>query len=308
LVRDGVPNLSDDQSQLFSTDFKEHFLLYIDVPPTRHLQKVITKAYDQVTFDNLCRTSEGTAARLHSASHKLAKRWLTVLPSTDELRMTNIQFQLSIRRLIGLPPADDMPMRCVCGTNPGLDSFHFHTCPLHRRREINTRHDQIKHTLARLARLAGFAGVRVEPRMHDADRARGQLQDRADLEIVGAFHTTMVDISVTHPCAATYVHQAAQRPLSAATRRERNKINRYMEAARARGARFLPFVMESYGAFGKEADKFVRVLAAEAAMNHVMLESEFVDMARSQLAFALQRGNTLVELSGLRNARAGRRV
>lgn len=297
LATRGVPS-----SDVFHANFSRHLTMYAVQPPTSQLQKHITQDLDTLLYNTIRRSSTQTGARLLSASHPLATRWLTVLPANEALRLNNLQFQLSVRRLLALPPSDAMPSSCACGTNPAVDSSHYHSCPSLRKREMNTRHDLIKQNLARLARLAGFAGVTVEPKMQ-----QGRQLDRADLEVVGIFSTTLVDIAVTHPLSISYVAAASTTQLATARSRELTKHRHYDEQAAHRQARFIPFVLETYGAWGKETEAVLRVLAREAAANHVTTAGGFLDLARSQLAFALQRGNALVELGGLRSARVLRR-
>ena len=74
------------------------------------------------------------------------------------------------------------------------------------------------------------------------------------------------DISVTHPSAKSYVKVAA-RPLGAAAARERDKVREYGEKARQEGMAFLPFVMETYGAFGKHALEILSDLDDDISYN-----------------------------------------
>ena len=49
--------------------------------------------------------------------------------------------------------------------------------------------------------------------------------------------------------------------------REKSKVREYEEIVRQEGMAFLPFIMETYGAFGKQALSILDELATEAAQN-----------------------------------------
>jgi hypothetical protein len=230
--------------------------------------------------------------RLVSCQQKHAGAWLLVHPSSPDLVLSDGDFSSAVRHRLGLPPADDLPKACICGTvlsDPG----HFHSCPRLMPRAITTRHDHIVNLLARFFKRAG-ALVRVEAKV------MGQSRIRPDLEIILPDQTLLVDIAVAHPAAPS---RKSTRPLATARIIENAKSTKYAGVASARGGKFLAFIFETYGAYGRQALDILKSL--QSLMSRLSLASP--PMARSSiietLSIALQRGNALVSHTGALAAR-----
>ena len=65
-----------------------------------------------------------------------------------------------------------------------------------------------------------------------------------------------IDVRVTHPASLSYVETACQGPLRAAEAAAQEKRRRYAAMAHADGADFVPFLVETFGGFGKDARTF----------------------------------------------------
>ena len=142
------------------------------------------------------------------------------------------------------------------------------------------------------------AVVHVEPRLYDVKRLR------PDLDILLSNQALMLDVAVTHPGAPS---RKSPKPLAAATDMEHTKNREYRTWAAERGRKFLPFVLESHGAFGKAAEEVLKTLTKAAtteATSLGMSPKEFSALARKALSAALQRGNGLVAKMGALQARA----
>ena len=112
----------------------------------------------------------------------------------------------------------------------------------------------------------------------------------------------MVDVSVIHPAAASYVDHA-QRPLGAAAFREREKERRYATLVAEEKAELVPFVMESTGAVGQQAKQFIdRLVLSLNLAREFNAAWEVKDYLSRGLAIALQRGNAAVMLQGQQRA------
>ena len=97
----------------------------------------------------------------------------------------------------------------------------------------------------------------------------------------------------------------AAKALGAAARREGEKKRDYLALAKAEGLDFIPFVMETFGGFGKEAKSLVETLTEEALLNGVeslggMGVRSFFTRA---LSICLQGGNGQVMQDGCALAR-----
>ena len=134
--------------------------------------------------------------------------------------------------------------------------------------------------------------MEVEHRISDTQRQRPDL--RIDLDI-GTF---WVDVTVAHPCALS---RGYVRPLAAASDAENKKFRDYSALALQHGATFIPFALESYGAFGTRAREVMNLLR-RAAGNTVLLAADvpggFPTYATQKIALALQRGNAAIARRG----------
>ena len=74
---------------------------------------------------------------------------------------------------------------------------------------------------------------------------------------------TYLDVAVAHPCAGTYVGDAATENGYAARKAEERKHERYPPNARVRG-RLVPLAVETYGRLGEEGLRFLRRAAGRA--------------------------------------------
>jgi hypothetical protein len=240
--------------------------------------------------------SREDAARVRSCSGPSASRFLSAPSSHPACRMSDLQAQCALRFRLGLAASNDLPSACNACHHPARHD-HFHTCAPLRSLCAGSRHNHVVDELMAIAYSVSVP-ARKEP------RSFGSADRRPDIVFTGMTETLYVDISVTHPCADTYVNRAATTAGSAALLREQTKHGRYDEWARARNARFSPFVVESFGAFGKSCETVFRFLAREAEARVGTPPTEFISEARTRVSFALQRGNALVELEG-RNALLG---
>jgi hypothetical protein len=122
-----------------------------------------------------------------------------------------------------------------------------------------------------------------------------------------------VDLSVTHPCARTWIQRAAGAPLHAAAEREKKKRNKYNQACASQGLSFAPFVLETYGALGAEAQKIVKAAVAKIALklpddhfSRLAIRSWTATSFRAhflqRISISLQRGNSkAIRLRALRD-------
>ena len=118
---------------------------------------------------------------------------------------------------------------------------------------------------------------------------------------VRLLHTDLwIDFSVTTPSSNSFCTAAATTKLSAAAIREAHKSRYYTDFMASNPGVFIPFVMESYGAFGRRCREIITMLARHAVrVNGYTNMHEFKVMAYRKMAFALQRGNAIVSDVGM---------
>jgi hypothetical protein len=239
-----------------------------------------------------------------------ASQWLTAIPTRAALKMGDSDFRYAVRHRLGMAPLDQLPLACPCGTLV-VTTDHAHVCS-HNKRAWTVRHNGILRTLERLASAAGYVvqhepgfaapvavGGRQAAAIAGADIVAAGL--RPDCLLIGAHKTVAIDVSVACPTAASYVKAAARTALATASVREATKLAKYDALCAEHGWRMVPFVMESYGAFGRRALDFLGTMLAYATEQYQPFE---LKRARQELAVALQRGNAMVALQACVNARA----
>lgn len=106
----------------------------------------------------------------------------------------------------------------------------------------------------------------------------------------------MIDVTVAYPAASSYVkHRRTDiRPLSAALMRENQKTNKYDSLAFRNGFVFVPFVLESFGAIGKEAKEFIGIIAKRSEESN-----QFYAYCLRRLSITLQKGNAIMQSKGM---------
>jgi hypothetical protein len=272
------------------------------------LQKVYTAALElplvarmAANRGRVARFDQERTARLRCLAQPGASLWLMAIPTTAALKMADGEFRFAARHRLALPPMDDLPPRCPCGTLATAD--HAHQCK-NNGRARTLRHNLINRTLERLAAAARYT-VTHEPRYYVPGACDGDEMDRQspDCVLIGPHRTIAVDVSVVCPTGASYMRRAAATTLAAAAQREQLKLKKYSGLAQQEGLRLVPFVLESYGAFGRMALDLLGTMEAHAAEHHQRFD---VKDARQALSVALQRGNALVALQCCVTARLGR--
>jgi hypothetical protein len=177
---------------------------------------------------------------------------------------------------------------------PRTDSegVHAMTCehnPLH-----HARHNQIVRALEHVHWTCGRPTVRETPHLFGGGARNQRPADLQSGDVV-------IDVSVSMPSAVSFRDAAAKKPLSAALGREKIKRNKYEYNCRAHNLLFQPFVLEVFGAFGREASKLLTTLARFAEVHDRHLDERVALLFRQQfqqsISVALQSANADVLIS-----------
>ena len=143
----------------------------------------------------------------------------------------------------------------------------------------------------------------------------GPGEKRPDLECVDPLDPTLrvlIDIQITSPCSTSLFQVASSKPLHAAEQAEKAKHRKYDRHLRP-GYKLVPFVLEVYGAWGKEAIRFASSLATKApsvdkigtnipspsstgSLVRVSAHSRDLFQLQRDISVALQRGNNEILL------------
>jgi hypothetical protein len=224
-----------------------------------------------------------------SASNRAASLCLTTLPEEPELSLTNAQVSAMVKhRIAAITPAN-RPLICACDHNvPIRDTQHPHVCVLTRKNAVYARHQAILQALESCARTAG-AITSTQPPIN-LQRGPGERGLLPDLFVNTGVVQYMIDVTVIYPAAASSVAGASRAKLFAASQREDQKRAKYGQLAARNGMVFVPFVMESFGAFGRAATGFLKELVDGSGL---------LTYFQRRCAIALQRGNAAIAREGI---------
>jgi hypothetical protein len=272
-----------------SADFFTHFSeTDVNVP---HLQKIITSKIEDRLATNTKFTIE-QQARIRSASDRNASQWLTTLPLVPELTMTDEEFAAAVCFRIG---AVAKVANCACGQL--IDDSHFdhaHHCRLVGKGAYNIRHDLVLKALQRMANRTG-AYVEVE---YSSKRPHHQPRQRPDALFSGLRLNLLTDVAIATPTAPSHAKRSAGTTLAAAKKIEKAKITKYSAYATREECELVPFVLESYGAWGTEAERVIGKLSDMVRRfsdiddgGDQMVQQRFMNDCRRNISVALQRGN-----------------
>jgi hypothetical protein len=261
------------------------------------LQRVLTAMWEESAFRALKLCDEATqddVRRLDSLAEQMSGAWVATIPCTSRLSINDRLYRLAARLRLGLPPADHMPERCACGANLANGNWiHLMGCKKFSPNLVIHRHNAVVECTARAVRRVG-GSARAEPR-----HLRYPKDDRRpDIEVWLGQEHILVDCTIRKPVPGE--------PLEATRLASRQKHRKYDDQAQAVDAKVVPFAVETFGAWGKEATAFARLLQTRATDRGIN-PLEFYYHFCSELSITLQIGNAKVLESALQAARSGKR-
>ena len=274
----------------------------------RHLQRELSKhLHDGKAKELFNALAPEEKAAMLSSRQPNASLWLTAVPTEDNYKLNNFEMESSIRMRLHLQPKNITGLRttvCHCTKEQSCDLLqdptHFQSCPTIEGRHARRRHDLVVKTLKDIARELSVS-CEVEERSFEVPDD----QKKPDLRFTLPNHNVVSlisDVAITHP--ATHARAArngaassAVTALHAAKEYEVLKSTKYRaENNRRAGSKFVPFVLESYGAWGKCASQVLYMLMKHADDRD--REERTID-ARIRISVALQRGNALIHRAGI---------
>ena len=237
------------------------------------LQKTLSiAAAEKVSATKLETSMPVEAARLFACTAAYASAWLSdpflARPMTDEAHGAACKLRLN-------QPMSSLAT-CYCGHD--LQNDPWHVLSHKGGGEAGRRHDEIVDRLVDAIHRAGGQAW-AEPRQDFWQDRR-----RTDIFAVMAPKSYHIDVRVTHPTSVSYVTSACQGSLRAAEEAAQEKKRRYAVLAHSEGATFVPFIIETFGGFGKDARAFIADLAKFAAVtSRVWSAAETRFMVRAEV-------------------------
>ena len=178
------------------------------------------------------------------------------------------------------------------------DPWHWLSCNSMKRTSITHRHDDIANNIARHTHYAGgLATVEVS---HLSDKNKM----RPDLQIILPGGHYISDVKVVHATCPTHVAKYSGIQFGAARAGQKEKIKKYADIAKHSHADFIPFVVETSGAFTKESEKLIDHIISTCAEHQQLWEPkevrrEFI----GSIAIAVQHGNASAMFEGYSRAK-----
>jgi hypothetical protein len=199
-------------------------------------------------------------ARFKSCRGKKAGAWLNAIPTTPAFTIKAPEFRICLRLRLGLvQPCIFTSCRCKCGAAVDPYGDHYLTCKAGG--HLITRHDNVVTACAQTARTAQHI-TRITG-LSDFFETRTSTGKRLVPDLVVSNWAddggdVAGDVSICHPCADSYIKEAASCSLGAALARERRKNGKYQAAATQQGVGFIPLVAETFGAWSFQLVDFMR--------------------------------------------------
>ncbi|HEX3641449.1 MAG TPA: reverse transcriptase domain-containing protein, partial [Ktedonobacteraceae bacterium] len=236
----------------------------------------------------------------HTALH--AWDWKTVVPTSSLLVLPNPHFRLAVRQNLGLAPFPCMLANCLtCHDLPNTlirdDPWHWLSCNSIKRVSITHRHDDIVNNIARYTHYAGgLATVEVS---HLSDKNK----KRPDLQVIIPGGHYISDVKVVHATCPSHVAKYSGTQFGAARAGEKEKVDKYSDIAKTCHADFIPFVVETSGAFTKKSEQLINHIISTCAEHQQLWEPREVKRGfLGAIAIAVQRGNASAMFEGYSRA------
>ena len=266
--------------------------------PLRHTLSALLRASSQSRFSRIFEGADlRSKARLYSASGPSAGKSFVASLSMDGIGYSDAQWRAALQWRLGIEERPAPGSRCqfarsgtsdegCCGTLLGAHADHEVICPTGPL--VVARHGEICELVGGFHAETG-AVVRREalvPEFH-----KNSVDAFLDVWAFGVpeISDLLLDVTVRHPGAVSYVERAAQTPGFCCAEASRDKHNRYPPTG---GRHAVCFAVETWGRLGPEAEA-VLVHAAGVAAHRDSLHSRSasgrLQRWRSQLDAALHR-------------------
>ena len=295
-----------------------------EAPALAQRQRLLSRRRAEAARDRLLVTLPPAArARLRACGGAGAGAWILATPTGTATRLTDLEFKICTRLRLRVPlhlEAAGKRCRNQRGDNLGtgadagsagrecmkpLDADGFHALVCQVGGLVIRRHHSLRDAFAWIGRQAGYA-VRTEVYEPAWTRARtneqGELeveQARLDNRFEGPPSDPLIygDVVVTHPEGSACLRKAADEDGAAAAGAAADKHRRYPAWALP-GGRLIPFSVETFGRWGKEALDFLRCAADAVAEQNPQVacrghwgKVSLLNAWHSRLSIALQKGN-----------------
>ena len=259
-------------------------------------RKYLSGKLDDRVFNMLLNSSPvADKARLLSVFSPHAASWLSVVPSENlGLHLDPPIFQVAIKWWLGLDTSEGS--QCALCPGSTLDHLGHHAVTCKYGGDVVSRHNRIRDILVETCRRAHI-GVKVEvgnnlSRDHSKTRP-------ADILLPNWFlgRTAALDVSITSPLNPVTLLEAGVSATAAAQATEARKHQANDPKCSELGWVCVPMVVETYGAWGKEATAIISSVASRLATSTCRPKSTILHEIYGRLNLNLVCANTTAILS-----------
>ena len=271
----------------------------VNLPP----QRALSKKLDMHVFQSLLSSSSPVnKARILSVSAPHAGSWISVIPSTGlDLHLNSAECQIALRWWLGL----DTSGGSLCPHCPdiALDPLGHHAASCRHGGDVVARHNHLRDIFANFCRQAHLS-VRVEvgyglARDHVNSRPADALVQGWDRGKPAAF-----DVTVASPLTPVTLNNASTSVGAAAYAAELRKHVANDTRCQELGWTCIPLAVETYGNWGKEAQRVFSRLASLLAIGQAIPKPKMLGDIYGHLNMSLVR-SVARAIMGRENVRIG---
>ena len=259
-------------------------------------QKYLSGKLDDRVFNMLLNSSSvADKARLLSVSSPHAASWLSVVPSENlGLHLDPPVFQVAIKWWLGLDTSEGS--QCALCPGSTLDHLGHHAVTCKYGGDVVSRHNRIRDILVETCRRAHI-GVKVEVG-NNLSRDHSKTCP-ADILLPNWFlgRTAALDVSITSPLNPVTLLEAGVSATAAAQATEARKHQANDPKCSELGWVCVPMVVETYGAWGKEATAIISSVASRLATSTCRPKSTILHEIYGRLNLNLVCANATAILS-----------
>ena len=308
-AREAVEQLLPSNSSLHLHEVRDLFITSV-----HGLQKTLTHAIHKHMYTQhlASAASDRDKAVTRSSTGPGAAGLLSAIPFNHQLKLTNTQMKIFLRRRLcmTLPVYIAHGTVCKCGQYLDLFGDHVLCCKVGNERFV--RHDALVRTFANILERAGEKPMK-EQRLTQFGIPENKPGQRMDLVHLDKNPTqTFEDVSIRVETAPSYVHAAAHTDGWTIQFAQRAKNAKYKHKVNAAGGRFRALVAETEGRWGEGAVQLLREVAGQTAEvaenNSVFVRNRIMDRGWKELGCALQKFNAYLILSRTVAATLGNNV
>jgi hypothetical protein len=266
----------------------------------RRLHNLNIEAADRQILELAHSTGEEDRARILSCRHKESGAFLNAIPKLPFFRLSPVDFRIALNLRLGRPQSC-IPRRqlCLCGDAVDPRGYHYLTCKYGG--HLISRHNNlvtVGHAMVRASgTFSSVSGLQTHLEGHLGRDGKRLIPDQLAHEWGEDGLHTLFDYAVCHPCASSYVGQAASTSGAAADNRQRRKRDKYAGACSHEGFNFRAPIFETFGAYSAHMGQFMTEAQQRAANQlpdgtiHTWTSAKFSQYYRQRFSVSLQRGN-----------------